>query len=86
MKVKILEIGNIIKLFGIRLIVTKAVQGCRGCYFKTKPNCHTNIVGACARPWRSEDVIFRKYDATKIENLHSRSSKAYKTTSRKKSI
>lgn len=82
MKMKILKIGEIIKLFGIRLKVTKAVQGCRGCYFKQKTSCFQEIVGACTRPWRDEEVIFRKFDERRNENLHGRPVRGYKIAKR----
>ena len=72
MELKEIDIGQIIRYNGIRLIVVKAVQGCRGCYFKTQQSCHSEIVGACSKPWRCQNVIFRKYDENKKENLHGR--------------
>lgn len=72
MIIKAYHIGKVIKYNGVRLQVVKAVQGCRGCYFKTQAACHSEIVGACCKPWRSENVIFRKYDENKKENLHGR--------------
>ena len=75
MKLKANEIGKIIKYNGVRLLVTKAVQSCRGCYFKHQKCCHAEIVGTCTKPWRNEDVIFRKYDENKKENLHGRRKK-----------
>lgn len=75
MELKIIEIGHIIKHNGIRLKVTKAVQGCRGCYFKHKESCFPEEVGVCSPPWRIDPIIFRKYDENKKENLHGRSNK-----------
>lgn len=72
MELKKFEIGNIVKYNGIRLQVIKAVECCRGCYFKRMASCHPDIVGACCPPWRAEAVIFRKYDKNKKENLHGR--------------
>lgn len=72
MIMKILDIGSIVKFHGIRLQVVKAVVGCRGCYFKHSKLCHAQIVGACSPPFRSDEVIFRKYDKNKKENLHGR--------------
>lgn len=68
------DIGKVIKYNGIRLIVVKAIQGCRGCYFKTHKSCNAEIVGVCCPPWRLDAVIFRKYDINKKENLHGRRS------------
>lgn len=70
MELKKLAIGKIVKVNGIRLQVTKAVQGCRGCYFKREPSCHPEVVGVCCPPWRRIAIIFRKYDEHKRENLH----------------
>lgn len=72
MEIKVYDIGKIVKFNGVRLQVVKAVQGCRGCYFKTQEACHSEIVGACCKPWRCQNVIFRKYDENKKENLHGR--------------
>jgi hypothetical protein len=83
MELKQIEVGKIIKFNGIRLIVTKAVQGCRGCYFKAKEKCHAESVGVCSPPWRKVNVIFRKYDENKKENLHSRSTRVLKAAKRK---
>lgn len=67
---KVLTIGKIVKFHGIRLQVVKAVDNCRGCYFKHQKLCHASIVGACSPPFRVDNVIFRKYDKNKKENLH----------------
>lgn len=75
MKLKIIEIDKIVKYNGIRLIVTKAVDKCRGCYFKKMKKCHSEIVGVCCPPWRQISIIFRKYDKNKKENLHGRKGK-----------
>lgn len=72
MEIKEIDIGKIVKYNGVRLIVVKAVQGCRGCYFKPLKSCNVEVVGACCKPWRCENVIFRKYDENKKENLHGR--------------
>lgn len=72
MELKEYDIGKIIKYNGVRLQVTKAVQNCRGCYFKHQTKCHAEVVGVCSKPWRKENVIFRKYDENKKENLHGR--------------
>lgn len=72
MVIKVYDIGKVVKYNGVRLQVVKAVQGCRGCYFKTQETCHSEIVGACCKPWRCVNVIFRKYDENKKENLHGR--------------
>lgn len=69
---KVLDIGSIVKFHGIRLQVVKAVCGCRGCYFKHSKFCHAQKVGACSPPFRFDEVIFRKYDKNKKENLHGR--------------
>lgn len=74
MELKKFEIDNIVKYNGIRLQVIKAVEGCRGCYFKRSASCHPDIMGVCCPPWRPEAVIFRKYDINKKENLHGRRS------------
>ena len=75
MEIKEINIGKIVKYNGVRLIVVKAVQGCRGCYFKPLQSCNVEVVGACSKPWRCENVIFRKYDENKKENLHGRNKK-----------
>ena len=72
MEIKVNEIGKVLKYNGIRLQVVKAVQSCRGCYFKFQKQCHPEKVGACSKPWRKENVIFRKYDENRKENLHAR--------------
>lgn len=72
MIMKVIDIGTIVKFHGIRLQVVKAVDGCRGCYFKHLKLCHASIVGACSPPFRPDEVIFRKYDVNKKENLHAR--------------
>lgn len=72
MEIKVNEIGKVLKYHGLRLQVVKAVQSCRGCYFKFLNHCHPEIVGACSKPWRKENVIFRKYDQNRKENLHAR--------------
>lgn len=74
MELKEIDIGKIIRYNGIRLIVVKAVQGCRGCYFKTNKSCNVEDVGVCNPPWRQDAVIFRKYDTNRKENLHGRRS------------
>lgn len=74
MELKKFEVGNIVKYNGIRLIVIKAIEGCRGCYFKRMAACHPEVVGVCCPPWRPEAVIFRKYDINKKENHHGRRS------------
>lgn len=74
MELKEIDIGQIIRYNGIRLIVVKAVQGCRGCFFKTNKSCNVEIVGVCCPPWRLKPIIFRKYDNNKKENLHGRKS------------
>lgn len=75
MELKIIEIGHIIKHNGIRLQVIKAVQGCRGCYFKHLKSCYQEEVGVCSPPWRKTPIIFRQYDENKKENLHARTTK-----------
>ena len=74
MELKEIDIGKIIKYNGIRLIVVKAVQGCRGCFFKSYTSCCVEQVGVCCPPWRLDAIIFRKYDKNKKENLHGRKS------------
>lgn len=74
MLVKHRPLGEIFKYNGVRLqVVAKVVDSkddCRGCYFKKHVHCPLVIIGACTRPWRDEDVIFRKVDKDKTENLH----------------
>lgn len=82
MELKIIDIDKIVKYKGIRLKVTKAVDKCRGCYFKRQSSCHSEIVGVCCQPWRQQDIIFRKYDTNKKENLHGRSTKNRNTNHR----
>lgn len=75
MEMKCYEIDSIVKYNGVRLKVVKAVQECRGCYFKQRKLCPVLIVGACKKPWRLENIIFRKYDEHRKENLHSKKNK-----------
>lgn len=70
MIMKVLNQGAIVKFHGLRLQVVKAVDGCRGCFFKRLKLCHASIVGACSPPFRKDNIIFRKYDKNKKENLH----------------
>lgn len=72
MEIKVLNIDSVIRFHGIRLKVVKQVQGCRGCYFRRMSHCDVTAVGACCMPYRKEDVIFRKYDENRKENLHSK--------------
>lgn len=74
MKLKEYKINKIIKYNGIRLRVEKAVQNCRGCYFKRCIRCPVEIIGVCSNPWREINVIFRKIDKYKKENKHGRKS------------
>lgn len=74
MELKIINIGNIVKYNGVRLLVVKAVEGCRGCYFKRLASCHPEQIGVCCPPWRPEAIIFRKFDNNKKENLHGKRS------------
>ena len=69
MVIKVYDIGKVVKYNGVRLQVVKAVQGCQGCYFKTQETCHSEIVGACCKPWRCQNVIFRKYDEKTAEKV-----------------
>lgn len=75
MELKAYPVGYIIKYNGVRLQVVDEVQECRGCYFKFQKDCHPEIVGACSKPWRLSNVIFRKYDKNKKENLHAKKNK-----------
>lgn len=70
-----LAIGTILLYNGVRLKVMKAVDGCRGCYFKWHKTACPQFIGACFKPWRDEDVIFRKVDVNKKENFHIRHGK-----------
>lgn len=72
MELKMLNIGTIIKFNGIRLQIVKAVDRCRGCYFKRLVSCHPEEVGVCLPPWREEAIIFRRFDKNRKENLHGR--------------
>ena len=83
MEIKEKDIGEIVKYNGVRLIVVKAVQGCRGCYFKPQESCHVEVVGTCCKPWRCENVIFRKYDENKKENLHGRTKQSNRKINRR---
>ena len=58
MEIKVNEIGKVLKYHGLRLQGIKAVQSCRGCYFKFLNHCHPEIVGACSKPSRHDIVIF----------------------------
>ena len=51
MEIKEIHIGKIVKYNGVRLQVVKAVQGCRDRKKKTQETCHSEIVGACYKPW-----------------------------------
>lgn len=72
MKLKETDIGKIAKYKGIRLIVVLATDRCRGCYFKRMTSCSPEVVGVCCKPWRQQDIIFRKYDTAKEVNQHKR--------------
>lgn len=74
MEISINPIGTVIKYNGIRLKVVPRVDRCRGCYFHFQKSCHPQTVGACGKPFRQDEVIFRKYDLAKKENLHSKNS------------
>lgn len=65
---------------GIRLKVYNAVNGCQGCYFRKLSHCSAEQTGACFKPWRENDVIFRKYDENKIECFHSYKRKKQRKT------
>lgn len=75
MEIKICQIDEIVKYNGVRLKVIDAVQECRGCYFRQRKICPVVDIGACKKPWRLENVIFRKYDEHKKENLHTKKNK-----------
>lgn len=75
MELKVIDVGKFVKYNGIRLQVVRAVDGCRGCYFKKITECPVLFIGACFKPWRKENVIFRKFDNNRIENYHGRNSK-----------
>lgn len=64
--------GKIVRYNGVRLQVIKAVDKCRGCYFRRYSCCPTEVIGVCCRPWRYDDVIFRKVDKNRTENHHKR--------------
>lgn len=70
MELKVLPLGAVFKYNGVRLRVVARVQECRGCYFNRYAVCPTSIVGACSLPWRDEEIIFRKFDVNRKENLH----------------
>lgn len=72
MEIKVLPIGTVLKYNGVRLQVIARIDRCRGCYFIRRSSCPYQDVGSCAMPWRSQDVIFRKIDINKKENLHGR--------------
>ena len=72
MEIMCYNIGDIVHYKGVRLLVVLAVDRCRGCYFRRYASCPTVQIGACCRPWRRSDVIFRKYDKDKKENNHKR--------------
>lgn len=59
MIIKVYDIGKVVKYNGVRLQV-KAVQGCRGCYFKPQEACHSEIVGACCKPYMMWKCNFQK--------------------------
>lgn len=63
-------IGAIVRYNGVRLKVTKAVEKCRGCYFRRCSNCPVEKIGVCCHPWRHDNIIFRKVDLRKQENKH----------------
>lgn len=71
MKVKVLDVGAIVKYNSIRLRVVKEVQRCRGCYFSHLASCMPPYMCVCSTPMRQENIIFRKVDARKTENKHS---------------
>lgn len=65
-------IGSIVRYNGIRLKVAKAVEKCRGCYFRRYSRCPVEEIGVCCHPWRHDNIIFRKIDLRKQENNHSK--------------
>lgn len=67
-----IPIGGIVRYKGVRLKVTKAVDKCRGCFFRRCANCPVNEIGVCCHPWRHDNIIFRKVDLLKKINNHSK--------------
>lgn len=70
MEILVLPIGIVFKYNGVRLQVIACVERCRGCYFNRRILCPYQDIGACTKPWRSEDIIFRNIDINRKENLH----------------
>lgn len=70
MEIECNAVGSIVKFNGVRLKVFPAVNGCQGCFFRRKPGCYPELIGSCCPPWRTNNVIFRKYDENKKESFH----------------
>lgn len=79
MEIKYIPIGTVFLYLGIRLQIVEQISDskckCRGCYFSKLPSCPTLQIGACSRPWRDKNIIFRKVDSNRKENLHKRYAK-----------
>lgn len=71
------DIGSIVRYKGVRLKVIKAVEKCRGCYFRRCSRCPVEDIGVCCHPWRADNIIFRKVDLRKKENNHAKITKKW---------
>ena len=69
------KIGTIVNYKGIRLQIIQEIDRCRGCYFHRMKYCTDSIMfGSCMGYLRSDNtnIIFRKIDTNRKENLHKR--------------
>ena len=71
------SIGTVLRYNGVRLQIVKSVDGCRGCYFnrlRLKFCPYDDFLGTCTACYRNDNnnVIFRKVDENRKENLHKR--------------
>lgn len=71
------SIGSVLRYNGVRLQIVKSVDGCRGCYFnrlRLKFCPYDDYLGACTACYRNDNtnIIFRKVDENRKENLHKR--------------
>ena len=73
-QIKSKPIGAVVKYNGVRLMIIRAIDRCRGCYFHRHLACvqYSDNLGACTARWRNDNtnIIFRKYDSAKKENRH----------------
>lgn len=71
------KIGTVLRYNDVRLRIVESVDGCRGCYFNRLRFIfcpYDSYLGACSASYRNDgkNVIFRKVDENRKENLHKR--------------